>query len=149
MANKKISQLPAAATLDGAELVELSQGGVSVQSTSGAVRNAGVKVYRAFINQAGTGAPVATVLENTLGGTPVWTRSDVGTYAGTLIGAFPANKTVCSVNMPVGGDAEAPGIVCVITRTSDNALGFLTGNTGILQDDLLNPDFCCEILVYP
>ena len=32
------------------------------------------KVYRALLSQTGTAAPTATVLENTLGGTVVWTR---------------------------------------------------------------------------
>lgn len=51
------------------------------------------KVYAAIINQGGGSDPVATVLENTLGGTVVWTRSDVGSYLGTLTGAFLEGKT--------------------------------------------------------
>lgn len=51
------------------------------------------KVYKALLTQAGTDAPVATVLENTLGGEVVWTRNDVGDYRGTLANAFPNNKT--------------------------------------------------------
>jgi hypothetical protein len=50
-------------------------------------------VYTALLTQTGTNAPVATVLENTLGGTVVWTRDDVGTYYGTLSGVFTENKT--------------------------------------------------------
>ena len=50
----------------------------------------GVKVYRALLTQTGTDAPVATVLENTLGGEVVWTRDDIGLYTGTLAGAFPS-----------------------------------------------------------
>ena len=37
MANKKISDLPAATAITGAELIELTQGGVSVQSTIAAI----------------------------------------------------------------------------------------------------------------
>ncbi|OGI93532.1 hypothetical protein A3A03_02290 [Candidatus Nomurabacteria bacterium RIFCSPLOWO2_01_FULL_40_18] len=55
---------------------------------------AGVKVYRALLTQSGTDAPVATVLENTLGGTVVWLRDGVGYYYGTLTGAFPEGKTL-------------------------------------------------------
>lgn len=54
------------------------------------------KVYTALLNQSGSNDPVATVLENTLGGTPVWTRSGTGTYICTLTGAFTLNKTFCS-----------------------------------------------------
>jgi hypothetical protein len=45
-------------------------------------------VYTALLSQSGTNAPVATVLENTLGGTVVWTRVGAGDYFGTLAGAF-------------------------------------------------------------
>ena len=38
------------------------------------------KVYTALLTQLGTDAPVATVLENTLGEEVVWTRFDVGSY---------------------------------------------------------------------
>ena len=50
-------------------------------------------VYTALLTQSGTDAPVATVLQNTLGGTVVWTYNDVGIYYGTLAGAFDENKT--------------------------------------------------------
>lgn len=51
------------------------------------------KVYTALVMQSGTSAPVATVLENTLGGTVVWTRDSQGVYAATLAGAFTVGKT--------------------------------------------------------
>jgi hypothetical protein len=60
----------------------------------GLVSPAGTKVYRALLTQTGTDAPVATVLENTLGASVVWTRDDVGAYRATLAGAFPAAKTI-------------------------------------------------------
>jgi len=56
------------------------------------------KVYTALISQTGTNAPTATVLENTLGGTIVWTRSNTGQYVGTLTGAFTDQKTIIFVN---------------------------------------------------
>jgi len=52
------------------------------------------KMYRATITQDGTtAAPTATVLNNTLGGTVVWTRNSAGIYTGTLSGAFTSAKT--------------------------------------------------------
>jgi hypothetical protein len=57
------------------------------------------KVYTALISQTGTNAPVATVLENTLGGTVVWSRTAAGEYEATLSGAFTTNKTVCFVTI--------------------------------------------------
>jgi hypothetical protein len=62
-------------------------------STGVVEKKLGYKVYTALISQSGTAAPTVTVLENTLGGTVAWTRSSVGTYIGTLSGAFTANKT--------------------------------------------------------
>lgn len=52
------------------------------------------KVYSAMVTQSATSDPVAVVLENTLGGTVVWTRDSVGNYSATLSGAFTANKTI-------------------------------------------------------
>lgn len=51
------------------------------------------KVYTALLTQSGTSAPVATVLENTLGGTVTWNYEDVGDYSATLTGAFTTGKT--------------------------------------------------------
>lgn len=47
----------------------------------------GYRSYTALLNQTGIDAPVATVLDNTLGNI-VWTRDGVGEYTGTLTGAF-------------------------------------------------------------
>ncbi len=58
----------------------------------------GYKVYTALLSQTGTSAPTATVLENTLGGTIVWTRSATGIYVGTLSGAFTVDKTLTLMN---------------------------------------------------
>lgn len=55
------------------------------------------KVYTALLSQAGTSAPTAVVLENTLGGVPVWTRTGAGIYRCTLVGAFTDLKTIAFV----------------------------------------------------
>ncbi len=51
------------------------------------------KVYTATLTQTGTNVPVAVVLENTLGGTVVWSRLGGPTYRATLVGAFTTGKT--------------------------------------------------------
>ena len=58
------------------------------------------KVYTALLTQSGTDAPVATVLENTLGGDVVWDRGGTGYYIGTLTGAFTLNKTGFTIQPP-------------------------------------------------
>lgn len=74
----------------------------------------GPKKYVALLTQSGTDAPVATVLENSLGGTVVWTRDDLGTYLGDLANAFPDGKTVCII-----GSGNNPSQSFIINRASD------------------------------
>jgi len=64
-----------------------------------------MKRYIAILNQTGQNAPVATVLENSLGGNVVWTRAQAGQYLGTLSGAFPTDKTVAFHGDGQGGEA--------------------------------------------
>lgn len=52
------------------------------------------KVYSAFLTQVGSAAPVATVLENTIGDGIVWSRLAASQYRATLTGAFTVGKTV-------------------------------------------------------
>jgi len=60
--------------------------------------------YVALLNQSGTSAPTAAVVENTLGGTLVWTRNSTGNYYATLTGAFPdVNKVICFTGGSISG----------------------------------------------
>ena len=51
------------------------------------------KVYTALLSQEGTDAPVATVLENTLGVIPTFVYLEVGNYKIALNGGFTEEKT--------------------------------------------------------
>ena len=65
----------------------------SVASLANSI-NLGYTVYTALLTQAGTAVPVATVLQNTTGGTIAWTRVSVGRYVATITNAtYTANKT--------------------------------------------------------
>lgn len=106
------------------------------------------KVYTALLSQSGTNAPVATVLENTLGGTVVWSRSGTGgNYDATLSGAFTSNKTsaLSSPTYTSGNYALA-----IPQYTSTSTVHFKTINVGtdLGTDDLLDNTFI-EIRVYP
>ena len=58
----------------------------------------GYTVYTALITQAGADAPVATVLQNTTGGTITWTRTSTGRYVATISGTtYTADKTTVLV----------------------------------------------------
>jgi hypothetical protein len=70
----------------------------SVASLANSI-NLGYTVYTALLTQAGTAVPVATVLQNTTGGTVAWTRTGAGTYTGTVTGSlFTLNKTMVFIN---------------------------------------------------
>lgn len=66
------------------------------------------KVYTALLTQEGTDAPIATVLENTLGGTVTWSYFNPSTYDATLTGGFPANKTWCIITLSTDDYLVAP-----------------------------------------
>lgn len=106
--------------------------------------------YVANVTQSGTTAPVATVLENTLGGTPVWARSGVGEYTLTLTGAFPADKVFTLPNNITYYSTGLGKLVNVqVIRTSNNVLTVFTTDTlgSALDEALLITPF--EIRVYP
>lgn len=85
------------------------------------------KKYVALLSQSGANAPTATVLENTLGGTVVWTRNSTGLYTGTLAGVFTANKTWTSITSTTTGTvtgavSTSVDSVVVATSSSDSSL---------------------------
>ena len=65
----------------------------------------GYTVYTALITQAGAAAPVATVLQNTTGGTIVWTRNSTGRYVATISGTTYTNDKT-TVLVTSGGNND-------------------------------------------
>lgn len=115
----------------------------------------GVKVYRALLTQTGTDNPVATVLENTLGGEVVWTYADAGLYTGTREGAFTASKTwLPPVNASQTLDGAASFVETSFFRRDADEVRLQTAQidaglgTQTLNNNLLNNAYV-EILVYP
>lgn len=102
------------------------------------------KVYTALLTQTGTNAPVATVLENTLGGDIVWTRDSAGYYIGTLTGEFLLNKTFISNSFVELNQFEDK---VYMYRENDNVIA-LRSYLGGTQDDGLINHFPIEIRVY-
>lgn len=113
-------------------------------------------VYRALLTQTGTNAPVATVLENTLGGAVVWSYNDVGIFTATLAGAFPSGKTgwrLGNQGASLDGTNEAwqyavlnadqPYGLRIQTAVAD----LVNGTLALANGGLLDTFF--EILVYP
>ena len=105
--------------------------------------NAGVKVYRALLSQTGTDAPVATVLENTLGGVPLWEYDSTGNYNATLVGAFTDGKTCLSI-----GPCNS-FLMYVFTPGNEDVVSLSINNqAGDAVDDVLFNNYV-HILVYP
>ena len=105
------------------------------------------KVYTALLSQLGTNAPVATVLENTLGGTVVWTRTDVGVYRGTLAGYFVQNKTFFNIifTTSTGDSSKIKGI----GNTPDYVYFQTTDFESTPFDANTESPFPVEIRIYP
>lgn len=82
------------------------------------------KVYTALLTQTGTNAPVATVLENTLGGDIIWSYSNVGEYHGTLTGAFPQNHTVFEPPIQTSKTVARASSAFIAGRINDNTVLF-------------------------
>ena len=85
----------------------------------------GYKVYTAELSSLGlgTGAPVATIMQNTIGNI-VWTRTAEGSYVGTLSGAFTSNKTflvgqTTIAQTLVGGTGNWPQAQTMVTSSVD------------------------------
>lgn len=98
-----------------------------------------------LLSQAGTDAPTAVVLENTLGGTIVWTRGTTGTYVGTLPNTFQTNKTVCFSSPGYTGNV-------ILTRTimagESNQIFLSTFNSSLAAVDVFT-SLPVMILLYP
>jgi len=116
----------------------------------------GTKVYKALLTQSGTSAPVATVLENTLSGTPVWSYNSVGIYTLTLASEFPSGKVIVSVpqndNGGISGSNDFVFYKCF--RNDDNTISLycldvnLSGDTAPAGNGLLT-ETSITIEVYP
>ena len=109
------------------------------------------KVYTALLTQTGTNAPVATVLENTLGGEVVWSYVSIGNYLATLSGAFTENKTLLPNVYSLSVDGVLEGTIKYnrigISSIQLDARQDIDGDP---SDDLLNAggDYFVEIRVY-
>ena len=117
----------------GSQIDPITEENKTVQFTVGQIAafansySLGYTVYTALLTQAGTAAPVATILQNTTGATFTWARTSSGTYTITASSnAFTNNKTILffnlgeytfTVNMPW-------------TRTSDTVITISLGGDG-------------------
>jgi hypothetical protein len=106
------------------------------------------KVYTALLNQSGTNAPVATILENGIGAIE-WVYDSPGIYRGILLGAFPENKTYPVIHFNGQYDAEIRVPNITFHRIDDDQLwlSFHMVETSFVNSGLV--DTPLEIRVYP
>jgi len=100
------------------------------------------KEYVALISQASTANPSATVVKNTLSGTPTWTRSAAGSYLCTLTGQFTVNKTVVILQ------ATNQGLTMAVPLSVD-VVWVQTQNSSWTAADGILSGCSCIIRVYP
>ena len=116
----------------------------------GVVTNVAVlpyKIYTALLTQSGTNNPTVIVLENTLGGVPVWTRHAEGVFYGTLTGVFAEDKTAIFTGFNLSGNfGDAIGIIS--RRLSSDIIEVLTGVLGDVPYDGYLFKNMIEIRVY-
>jgi hypothetical protein len=119
-----------------------------VFKTSGAGSSIGYTTYVALLTQTGTNAPVATVLENSLGGTVVWSYVAAGQYTATLSGAFALAKTFVVLGASANGGSAFFYDVQMAGAPNSFNIYIRNAATQVVGDDLLlyNP---IEIRVYP
>lgn len=102
------------------------------------------KVYRALVSQSGGANPTAVVLENTLGGSVVWTTGGTGSYTATATGLLTLNKTSVIIgqqaydNLPelpmLFRSSVSVNAVTFICRDANNSWNYVSdgfGNTSI------------------
>jgi hypothetical protein len=147
MANKKISQLTAAAALTGTELLPIVQGGETVQTTAQDIADLGgggllYKVYSARVEMSDGSA---TVFENTLGVTITWTSTSGQISTGTVGGLIGQNNVYVQVSSRT--TTSSPKIVSgEFNPTPWNVMVKQTDNAGVADS---TQSIFIEIRVYP
>jgi hypothetical protein len=88
------------------------------------------KMYSANLVTVGGGTPTVSVLQSTLSGTIVWTRSSAGTYQGKLLEGFPVGKTLV-LTEPLWTDTAR---ITSGYRATDSTVIVKVSDTSVLTD---------------
>lgn len=95
------------------------------------------KEYIALLNQSGEDPPVATIIRNTLGFEPSYTRGSVGKYQINHVGGFPTEKTVVIVNC-ISTDVIVGHNTALISNDFVAITSLTTGGGDTADDVLVN-----------
>jgi len=102
-------------------------------------------VYTSLLSQTGTNAPVATVLENTLGEV-VWTYVSAGVYTATTAGLFTPNKTTVMFGQ---SNKDGNAILYYYLYDAGNSLDLSCVQDDGTYSNSYMGDCTIEIRVYP
>ncbi len=130
------------ADIDGTETFWVQKDGVDYKVGHAYLFPA--KKYIALITQSGTNAPTVDILENTIGNI-VWTRSGVGVYSGTLVGAFTTDKTTVLHKSVPGDDTD---YLWLSTNINEDAIDMNTYLAAVASDNIITFKDVIEITVY-
>lgn len=98
------------------------------------------KVYTALLTQVGGLEPTATILENTLSGTPTWDYQTEGIYRVNLTGEFTTGKTIAFIG---GANSAGIGYTFTIQYLSEDTIRILSNSDSWMTNTAF------EIRVYP
>lgn len=117
-------------------------------------RQAPYKVFTASLFQTGTDTTVATIFQNTLGGSGsiTFTRENPGVYRINKTGAFPEGKTYLPNVIPIIYTSDGnslTGSVSFILPSVDYVRIYAYDATGLTLEGLTDISFNIEIRVYP
>jgi hypothetical protein len=95
------------------------------------------KVYTALLTQENENPPIAIVLENTLGATLSYSRTNIGQYVITTTGTFPQDKTWAVINTP-SYDGNGPFALQIgrISDTECHIYSYQTFSSSTVLQDL-------------
>lgn len=150
MPTQKISEMTEATLpLDGTEDLEIVQNAVTRRCSTQDIADLSIthKIWRGLITQTGTSDPVATELQNTLGGSITFSRSSAGVYSINGTGLFTTNKTFVTPKWETLRQSTNYATVSV-TLANTNQLSLNSYLNGSAADDLLT-NHPVEIIVYP
>lgn len=132
---------------DGLLKTKDSSGVVETLATTEGIAATEPKVYVTLVTeQSGTDAPAVMVLKNTLGGEIVWSYVAIGQYRGTLVGAFPQNKTVVLHNNPF--QVYADEVFIKVVRVNDDDIGISVLDSALAEVNGI-ANLSIKIEVYP
>lgn len=119
----------------------------SLNGTNGTDLERDYLKYTALISHSNEDNPTTIVLGDNTIGNIVWTRTGAGIYSGTLLGAFPADKTWLNIQLMNGSSIGSVYEVTMV-RVNNNAVRIITSDGVDTFDEVLNST-SIEIRVYP